>query len=220
MAEEVTRVLVVDDHGMVRVGILAYLAVFEDIEVVGEAESGSEAVEKARELSPDVVLMDLVMREMGGVEATRRIRAATPRARVLVLTSYCTDDLIFAALRAGAVGYLLKDSDPQDLVRAIREAHRGESSLAPTVAQKVLRGLSDGPRGRTEPDALTERELEVLKLLARGHSDVQIGRALHVSPATVRSHVSNILARLDLTNRVQAARYAFRHGLATLEEGA
>ena len=215
-----TRVLVVDDHMMVREGILSFLDQFEDISVVGEAENGIEAVEKARRLAPDVVLMDLMMPGMDGVEATRRIKAESPKTRILALTSFCTDELVFSALMAGAVGYLLKDSDPRNLVRSIREAHRGESSLHPRVAQKVLQGLQEPTHRRPAPVALTQREIEVLKLLAVGRTDREIARRLSVNPATVRTHVSNILTKLHVANRVQAALYALRSGLVHTEGGA
>jgi NarL family two-component system response regulator LiaR len=151
MKRESIRVLIVDDHMMVREGIKSFLHQFEDITVVGEAENGVEAVEKAQRLSPDVVLMDLVMPQMDGIEATRRIKAAAPQARVLAISSFCTDELVFPALKAGAVGYLLKDSDPQDLVRSIREIHRGESFLHPSVARKVLHGFQESSNDGWSP---------------------------------------------------------------------
>ena len=218
MKRESTRVLIVDDHMMVREGIMSFLDQFEDISVVGEAENGVDAVEKARRLAPDVVLMDLMMPGMDGVEATRRIKAEGPQIHILALTSFCTDELVFSALRAGAVGYILKDSDPRNLVRAIREARRGESSLHPSAAQRVLRGFHGSGKGRFETPVLTPREVEVLKLVAQGHTDQEIARSLTVSPATVRTHVSNILARLHLTNRVQAALYALKSGLVSTEQ--
>ena len=220
MKRESTRVLIVDDHMMVREGIMSFLDQFEDILVVGEADNGADAVEKAIRLTPDVVLMDLVMPGMDGVEATRRIKAAVPRTRVLALTSFCTDELVFSALMAGAVGYLLKDSDPRNLVRSIQEAHRGGSSLHPSAARRVLQGFHGSAEGRAEPDALTQREVEVLKLVAQGLTDQDIAKSLSVSLPTVRTHVSNILARLHLANRVQAALYALRSGLVGTEDRA
>ena len=218
MVTEPIRVLIVDDHMMVREGIKSVLHEFEDISVVGEAVNGVAAVEKVRALTPDVVLMDLMMPEMDGIEATRRIKAEAPRTRVLALTSFSTDDLVFPALKAGAVGYLLKDADSKDLVRSIRQAHRGKSSLHPTVARKVLDGLCELQHLRTKPESLTGREREVLELLTGGLTNQQIASELTVSQATVRTHVSNILAKLHTTNRVQAALHAIKSGLVTVKE--
>jgi len=214
------RVLIVDDHMMVREGIKSFLHQFADITVVGESQNGIEAVEKVRELDPDVVLMDLVMPGMDGVEASRRIKLQTPRARILALTSFSTDDLVFPALKAGAVGYLLKDADPMDLVRSIRQVHRGESSLHPTIARKVLDGFYGTADPHMKPESLTERESEVLQLITRGLTNQQIAKKLTVSQATVRTHVSNILAKLHMANRVQAALYALKSGLVRDEEEA
>ena len=217
MSGEPIRVLIVDDHMMVREGIKSVLHQFEDIRVVGEAENGVAAVEKAQALAPDVILMDLVMPEMDGIEAARRIKAEVPRARILALTSFSTDDLVFPALKAGAVGYLLKDADSSELVRSIRQAHRGKSSLHPAVARRVLDGLCETQHPRTRPESLTARENDVLGLLARGLTNQQIASELMVSQATVRTHVSNILAKLHMTNRVQAALHALRSGLFTTQ---
>jgi len=210
---EPIRVLIVDDHMMVREGIKLFLRQFEDMLVVGEAGNGVEAMEKARGLLPDVVLMDLVMPEMDGVEATRRIKLELPRTRILALTSFSTDELVFPALRAGAVGYLLKDADSRELVRSIRQAHRGKSTLHPTVARKLLDGFRGKGDAQPLPDPLTEREHEVLEHLTRGLTNQQIAKQLAVTPATVRTHVSNILAKLHKVNRVQAALYALKTGI-------
>ena len=215
MVGQPIRVLIVDDHMMVREGIKSVLHEFEDITVVGEAVDGVAAVEKARALDPDVILMDLLMPEMDGIEAARRIKAEAPRIRVLALTSFSTDDLVFPALKAGAVGYLLKDADSKELVRSIRQAHRGKSSLHPTVARKVLDGLCEAQHPRIKPETLTGREREVLELLTRGLTNQQIATELTVSQATVRTHVSNILAKLHSTNRVQAVLHAIKSGLVT-----
>jgi NarL family two-component system response regulator LiaR len=215
---EMIRVLVVDDHVVVRQGIRALLATEADIEVVGEAENGREAVEEVENLQPDLTLMDLVMPEMDGIEAIRRITARQPEARILVLTSFAADDKVFPAIKAGALGYLLKDSSPEELVGAIHQVYRGESSLHPTIARKLLHELSqpaDEPR-TLEP--LTEREVEVLKLVAQGHSNQEIAETLVISEATARTHVSNILRKLHLASRTQAALYALREGLASLED--
>ena len=212
------RVLIADDHVVVRKGIRALLATEPGIDVVGEATDGAEAVRAAAELRPDVILMDIVMPTMDGIEAVRRIMAAQPGSRILVLTSFATDDQIFPALKAGALGYLLKDTGPEDLVQAIRQVHRGESSLHPTIARKVLQELSRPPQRPPTPDPLTEREVEVLRLVAQGRSNQDIARMLVVSEATVRTHVSSILSKLHLASRTQAALYALREGLASLDD--
>ena len=212
------RILIADDHAIVRKGIRALLATEADIEVVGEAADGKEAVEKAERLRPDVVLMDLVMPGMDGIEATRRITTRQPEIRILVLTSFAEDEKVFPALKAGALGYLLKDAGPEELVRAIRQVYRGESSLHPAIARKVLQELSRPSEQPPTPEPLTERELEVLRLIAKGKSNREIAEELVISEATVRTHVSNILGKLQLASRTQAALYALREGIAELEE--
>ena len=212
------RVLVADDHAIVRKGIRALLATEPDLEVVGEAKNGRVAVAEVERLDPDVILMDLVMPEMDGIEAIRRITARDPEARILVLTSFAADDKLFPAIKAGASGYLLKDSDPKDLVGAIRQVYRGESSLHPTIARKLLQELSQPPERGPAPESLTEREVEVLRLVARGRSNRQIAAQLVISEATVRTHVSNILGKLHLASRTQAALYALQAGLASLDD--
>jgi NarL family two-component system response regulator LiaR len=212
------RVLVADDHAIVRKGIRALLATEPDLEVVGEAKNGRVAVAEVERLCPDVILMDLVMPEMDGIEAIRRITDRDPEARILVLTSFAADDKLFPAIKAGASGYLLKDSDPKDLVGAIRQVYRGESSLHPAIARKLLQELSQPPERGPAPESLTERELEVLRLVARGGSNRQIAAQLVISEATVRTHVSNILGKLHLASRTQAALYALQTGLASLDD--
>ena len=212
------RVLVADDHAIVRKGIRALLATEPDIEVVGEAENGREAVTEVERLRPDVILMDLVMPEMDGIEAIRRITARQSEARILVLTSFAADDKVFPAIKAGALGYLLKDSGPEELVQAIHQVSRGESSLHPTIARKLLQELSRPSEGPPTPEPLTEREVEVLRLVAKGRNNREIADQLVISEATVRTHVSNILSKLHLASRTQAALYALREGLASLDE--
>ncbi len=217
MSDECIRVLVVDDHAVVREGIRALLETEEGIEVVGEAEDGRQGVAKAVELRPDVILMDLVMPEVDGTKAIREILARFPEAKILVLTSFGGDDRLFPAVRAGALGYLIKDAEPRELIRAVQEAARGYSSLDPTVARRLLREINREPGSPPSLNLLSEREEEVLRALALGLSNVQIGRKLHISNATVRTHVSHILAKLNLANRTQAVLYALRAGIAPLE---
>lgn len=219
MTNEPIKVLVVDDHGIVRRGTCALLREEDDFEVVGEASDGLEAIAQAESLQPDVILMDLMMPNMDGVEAIKHITTDHPTIRILALTSFATDDKVFPAIKAGALGYLLKDAEPPELIAAIRQVHRGEPSLHPSIARKVLQELSRPlqPGAPDGPDPLTERELEVLGLVAQGMSNQQIADELIVSEVTVRTHVSNILGKLHLANRVQATLYALREGIATLE---
>jgi NarL family two-component system response regulator LiaR len=212
------RVLIADDHAILRKGIDALLSTEPDIEVVGEAADGLETVAQAAALCPDVILMDLVMPEMDGIEATRRIKAEQPDVRILVLTSFAADDKVFPAIKAGALGYILKDSGPLELVQAIREVHEGQPSLEPSIALKMLQELSHPPQRPPTPEPLSERELEVLRLLAQGKSNREIADQLFIAELTVRTHVSNILGKLHLANRTQAALYALKEGLASLEE--
>jgi NarL family two-component system response regulator LiaR len=212
------RVFVTDDHAIVRSGIRAVLATEPDIECVGEAENGREAVRLVAELKPDVTLMDLVMPEMDGIEAIRQITEADPGARILVLTSFAADDKVFPAIKAGAQGYLLKEAGSEELVQAIRQVHRGETSLHPAIARKLLEEVGAPRGGETIEDPLTDRELEVVKLVARGRSNREIAGDLVISEATVRTHVSNILGKLHVASRTQAALYALREGIASLDD--
>ncbi len=216
--DEAIRVLIVDDHAIVRRGIRALLETEEGFEVIGEAQDGQEALEKIEALNPDVVLLDLLMPRMDGIEVTRRLRARDARARILVLTSFAADDKVFPAIKAGASGYLLKDTGPEALVQAICQVCRGESSLSPTIARKVLQELSRPSDRPPTEDPLTEREVEVLQVVAKGKSNQEIAEALRISEATVRTHVSNILTKLHLASRTQAALYALREGLASLSD--
>lgn len=212
------RVLIADDHGIVRKGIRALLATEKDIQVVGEVGDGAEAVTQARAIKPDVILMDLVMPKMDGIEATRQITSQQTGARVLVLTSFAADDKVFPAIKAGALGYLLKDSNPEDLIHAIRQVFRGEPSLEPSIARKVLTELSSPIKKPLTTDPLTERELDILRLIAQGCSNKDIAEKLVIAEMTVRTHVSNILSKLHLASRTQAALYALKEGIASLDD--
>jgi two-component system, NarL family, response regulator LiaR len=207
------RVLIVDDHAIVRKGIRALLSEAGGFEVVGEADNGQAAVLRAQETAPDVILMDLLMPGMDGIEATRQITSRQPQPRVLVLTSFAADNKVFPAIKAGAVGYLLKDSSPDELVRAIRQVHRGEPSHHPTIARKLLQEIARPAELQPAPEALTDREMTVLRLIAQGLSNQEIADRIAVSEATVRAHVSRILGKLHLASRTQAALYAVREGL-------
>jgi NarL family two-component system response regulator LiaR len=215
VADGPIRVLLADDHAVVREGLRGFLALQEGIEVVGEAADGDEALAAAERLQPDVILMDLVMPRVGGVEAMRRLRERLPRARVIVLTSFTDDEQLLPSLRAGAAGYLLKNVQPQELVRAIRTAHAGGALLDPMVAARLLDSLA----GDAEPERerLTGRERDVLALLARGLSNKQIAFELSLAEKTVKSHVSRILDKLGVDDRTQAALLAVREGLVSLE---
>ncbi|HUP28213.1 MAG TPA: response regulator transcription factor [Chloroflexia bacterium] len=202
-------VLLVDDHAIVRQGLRTYLSLQPDIEVVGEAGDGREAVVRVRETLPDIVLMDLVMPNIDGVEATRQVTATSPSTRVIVLTSFSEDEKVFASIKAGAQGYLMKDVLPQDLVRAIRTVHRGEAQLDPEIARKLMQEFTN-PQPTAPKHDLTERELEVLRLIAQGKSNKEISDDLVLSEKTVKTHVSNILQKLHLSDRTQAAVYALR----------
>jgi DNA-binding NarL/FixJ family response regulator len=213
------RLLVVDDHPVVRQGLRTFLETRADFEVVGEAGDGETAVAEAARLQPDVILMDLVMPGVDGLEAINRIRAADPEARILVLTSFASADQVLPALRAGAAGYLLKDAAPAEVEAAIRAVHRGEGLLDPAVTATVLAEVSRPTAEANETDAgfasLTRREREVLGLLGRGMTNAAIARELFVAEKTVKTHVSSILAKLRVADRTQAALYAARLGLST-----
>jgi NarL family two-component system response regulator LiaR len=208
----------VDDHAIVRKGIKALLATESDFSIIGEAENGEQAVEMATTLDPDVVLMDLEMPTLDGIEATRQLAQLRPETRILVLTSFATDDKVFPAIKAGAHGYLLKDSGPGELIESLRKVGAGESSLHPAIAKKLLQELSRPSEAPPTEDPLTERELEVIRLVAKGMNNQEIADDLVISEATVRTHVSNILGKLHLASRTQAALYALREGLASLDD--
>jgi NarL family two-component system response regulator LiaR len=208
------RVLIVDDHPVVRRGLRGFLETCRDLEVVGEAENGMRAVELACDLVPDVILMDLLLPGMNGVEAIDRITAVCPAAHIIVLTSYPDDEFLFPAMRAGAQGYLLKEVKPEVLVAAIRAAALGQATLHPSVAAKLVKGASGS--GEEPLSELSEREVEVLRLIARGMSNKEIADTLTLAEGTVKSHVSNILSKLHLAHRTQAALYALKHKVAKL----
>lgn len=215
---ELISVLLVDDHSVVRQGVRAFLVTQPDIAVVGEAGSGEEAVKLAEKHVPDVVLMDLIMPGMDGVEATRRVKQVSPRSQVVVLTSYHEDEHIFPALKAGALSYILKDLSAEELADAVRKAAVGEAVLHPRVAARVIKEL----QGRREEAAnpftqLSERELEVLRLIADGRSNAEMAALLVLSEKTIKGHVSNILSKLHLADRTQAAVYAWREGVVRKE---
>lgn len=210
-------VMLIDDHRVVRQGLRDFLELQEDIEIVGEASSGEEGAQLARELLPDVVLMDLVMPGIDGVETTRRIKAGSPSTRVIVLTSFADDDKVFPAIKAGAISYLLKDISPEELAHAIRAAQRNEAVLHPEVAAKLMQEFSAPRPGEAPVDQLTPREMEVLRLIAKGKSNKEIADTLIVSEKTIKTHVSNILSKLHLADRTQAAIYALRQRLVPME---
>jgi NarL family two-component system response regulator LiaR len=207
------RILIVDDHGVVRQGLRMYLALDGDLEVVGEAANGAEALCRARELRPDVVLMDLLMPVMDGIAATQAIRQELPEVEVIALTSVLEDTAIYGAMRAGAIGYLLKDTQADELCQAIKAASAGQVQLSPPVAARLLREVPPPP----DPEPLTDRETEVLQQLALGKSNKEIAAALVIAEKTVRTHVSNILAKLGVASRTQAALHAVRTGLVSLD---
>jgi NarL family two-component system response regulator LiaR len=217
MPEPIT-VMIVDDHEMVRKGAKGYLAAQPEISVVAEAESGEEAVRLAREYIPDVVLMDLVMPGMDGVEATRKVKDISPRSQIIILTSFHEDEHIFPALQAGAISYLLKDVKARELVEAIQRASKGEATLHPRVAARLIKQFSKGePIRRNLFTELTEREVEVLTLIARGFTNQKIAEDLVISIGTVKGHVSNILSKLHLADRTQVAVYAWQEGIVKRE---
>jgi NarL family two-component system response regulator LiaR len=210
------RLVLVDDHRVVRQGLRSFLEAFSDIAVVGEASSGEEVIAKIEGWLPNVVIMDLLMPGgIDGIETTRRIRSITPNTQVVVLTAYTDDARVVGALRAGAIGYVRKDADPQVLLDAVRAAARGQSLLDPTIAGSVLQDLVRSAQIKNE---LTEREMEVLRLLAHGRTNREMAGELVVSPETIKTHVGNILAKLHLAHRTQAVIHALKRGLISLDE--
>jgi len=216
--DKTIRILIADDHAVVREGLRGLITSEPGMEVVGEAADGIEATLQVHALQPDVILMDLVMPRKDGLEAIADIKKDYPEARILVLTSFAEDDKVFPAIKRGALGYLLKDSSPDDLLQAVRDVYHGESSLHPTIARKLIHEISQPTDLPPAPEPLTEREVEVLRLVAQGLSNDEIGERLFIAERTVRTHVSNILGKLHLANRTQAALYALREGLASLDD--
>jgi NarL family two-component system response regulator LiaR len=222
-SEEKIRVLLVDDHAVVRQGLRMFIEMQSDMEVVGEGANGLEAVELAARLKPDVILLDLMLPGMDGVEATRKIMQDAPHAHVLILTSFGEDDKVFPAIRAGAQGYLLKDIQPRDLIQAIRESYQGKAQLHPDIARRLMQAVSgDMPAEKPKPaslpaelQGLTEREREVLDCIARGLTNREIAEQMVISEKTVKTHVSNLLDKLGLEDRTRAAIWALKHGLGS-----
>jgi NarL family two-component system response regulator LiaR len=211
------RILIADDHAVVREGLRTMINTKPGMEVVDEAADGDEAILKARALQPDVILLDMVMPGKDGLQAINEIKQENPGARILVLTSFDDDERVFSAIKAGALGYLLKDSSPQQLLQAIRDVYHGHSSLHPAIALKVVREISRPSDLPPTEEPLTEREMETLRFIAQGLTNQEIGEKLAISERTVGKHVSNILDKLHLANRTQVALYALRRGLAKLD---
>ena len=218
VSESPIRILVADDHAIVREGMMFMASTREDIEVIGEAEDGVQAVEMARSLKPDVILLDLMMPRMDGISAAGAICEENPDARILVITSFAEEEKVFAAIKAGALGYLLKDSKPQALIQAIHDVYRGESSLHPSIARKLIREINEPQKLPPTSEPLTEREVEVLKLVAQGLTNQDIADRLFIGERTAGVHVGHILAKLHLANRTQAALFALREGIASLDD--
>ena len=213
---EAIRILIADDHPVVREGLFAMLSRESDFEVVGEARDGVEAVNKAKELSPEVVLMDLRMPELDGVEAMNQIKSAKPDTKFIILTTYSDDDYIFRGIEAGARGYLLKDAPREELFKAIRAVHRGESLIQPVVASKVLDRLTELSRRAPSGEELSERELEVLRLMAKGAANKEIGVELSIAQSTVKTHISTIFQKLGVNDRTEAVTQALKKGIIRL----
>jgi NarL family two-component system response regulator LiaR len=217
-SEHNIRILIADDHAVVREGLRSLINTEPGMTVIGQAEDGHRALEMARSLQPDVILLDMVMPHKSGLEVIDVLKEENPEVRILVLTSFSDDDMLFPAVKAGALGYLLKNSSPQRLLAAIRDVHRGEPSLSSDVAKKLMLEMQrPSPLPPTE-DPLTARELEVLRLVAQGQTNQEIAEELVIGEGTVRTHVSSILSKLHLANRTQATLYALREGLASLDE--
>ncbi len=218
MSDAITLILA-DDHSMIRMGLKAYFNTLPDIEVVGEAATGEEALNLVAQHLPDVVLMDLLMPGMGGVEATRKVRKISPSTQVIILTSYHEDEHIFPAIRAGALSYVLKDIDPDDLAEVIRRAHQNEAVLHPRIAARLVKEMQGSRNVTPNPYAdLTDREMDVLREIASGKSNREIAEALYIGEKTVKTHITNILSKLHLADRTQAAVFAWQEGIVRREK--
>lgn len=216
---ETIKIVLVDDHSMIRIGLKAYFDTITDIEVVGEAGSGEEALRVVEETRPDVVLMDLIMTGMDGVEATQRVKQICPSCKVIILTSYHEDSHIFPAIRAGALSYVLKDIDPDDLARAIHAAYAGEAMINPQVAARMVQEIRGNNQNEVNPFfELTERELDVLRMIAVGKNNQDIAAELVVSESTVKTHITNLLSKLHLKDRTQAAAFAWQNGIVRRDQ--
>jgi NarL family two-component system response regulator LiaR len=212
------RILIADDHAVVREGLRTLISMEPGMTVIGEAQDGNQAIQQSLALDPDVILLDMVMPHKSGLEVIAEVRQQNPEARILVLTSFAGDDVVFPAIKSGALGYLLKNSSPQRLLHAIHEVFRGEPSMSPAIAKKLMLEMQRPSELPPTADPLTGREVEVLRLLAQGLTNQEIAGKLFIGEGTVRTHVSNILSKLHLANRTQAALYALREGLATLDD--
>jgi NarL family two-component system response regulator LiaR len=211
------RILISDDHAVVREGLSSFISLEPDMEIVAEAGDGIEAVEKALLLEPDIILMDIVMPRQTGIEALQQLQESNSPAKVIVLTSFAEYEQIYPAIKSGAMGYLLKDSTPGQLVQAIRDVYQGQISLSPVIARMLVEEINEPSELPLSEDPLTDREVQVLKLVAQGHTNKDIAERLVVSEGTVGTHISNILEKLHLANRTQAALYALRRGMVDLE---
>ena len=212
------KLLIVDDHMIIRKGIIALLDTQEMIEVIGEASDGESAIRQYFTKKPDVLLLDLIMPGISGIKVIKEIIKKDQHAKILVLSSFAADNQVFPAIQAGALGYLLKDTDPDNLISAIHQVHRGESSLSPLIARRVIQEIFDSRNKEISPDPLTNREVEVLQVLAKGKSNQEISKMLSISESTVRKHVSNILGKLQLASRTEAALYAIKEGISSIED--
>jgi NarL family two-component system response regulator LiaR len=219
MNNDLIRIQIADDHAVVRKGLRTLISAEPGMKLVGEACDGCEVIALAQKLEPDVILMDLVMPRKNGIEAIHEIKSGSSQARILVLTSFMDDDKVFPAIKAGASGYLLKDSLPEELLQSIRDINQGKPSLHPAIAEKLMKEFTQRAETPASPQVLTEREIEVLRMVAQGLDNQQIANRLVVSVRTVSTHISNILDKLHLANRTQAALFALREGLANLFEG-
>jgi two-component system, NarL family, response regulator LiaR len=219
MASKAIKIVIVDDHAMVRKGMKAFLGEFEDLQVIGDASDGWKAVELVNQLAPDVILLDLFMPGMDGIETTQRLIAIQPHLKIVILTAYVKEDKVIEAIKAGALGYVAKESQPDELVQTIRTVFTGTPAISPSIAWKILHAGRDGVEKASQKNMeLSEREAEVLRLLTKGKTDQEIASQLVLSDVTIRTHVSRILMKLGLQNRVQAALYCVRAGMVSLEE--